>query len=187
MMMFAKVDVVSVENYWADNWQFMETGAVNYKFDIQGMDSKNFLINTGSMLVNFMGMLFLSCFFSVMHFSLIKKSKSSRIVRKALMYNLSPPVLTGTIMFLYQFSTDAIICSSLQFKAYVEMGFEVFLDNPGDIMNMVGSIAIFVSVTCITLYAIVVIHRADDLEDFDFQIKYFMFVDGLTLKTKTQA
>ena len=34
MMMFAKVDVISLENYWADNWHFVETSAVNYKFDI---------------------------------------------------------------------------------------------------------------------------------------------------------
>ena len=34
MMMFAKVDVFSTENYWADNWQFVETAAINYKFDL---------------------------------------------------------------------------------------------------------------------------------------------------------
>lgn len=67
------------------------------------------------------------------------------------------------------------------------MGFEVFLHNPGDILNLVGSIAIFLSVTCLTLFAIYVIHKAQDLEDFEFQIKYFMFIDGLTLKTKAQA
>lgn len=74
MMIFAKVDIASMENYWADNWQFVETSAVNYKFDIQGMDSKNFLINTGSLLVNFVSMLGFSCLFSVMHVSLIKRA-----------------------------------------------------------------------------------------------------------------
>lgn len=103
------------------------------------------------------------------------------------MYNLAPSVLTGTVMFLYQFSTDAIICSSLQFRAYVDMGLEVFLEHPGDILNMIGSIAIFVSVASLTLFAIIVIHMSKDLEDSDFQIKYFMFVDGLNLRTRTRA
>ena len=53
LMVFAKVDVISLENYWADHWMFVETDAVNSKFDIQGMSNKNFLINTGSLLVNF--------------------------------------------------------------------------------------------------------------------------------------
>ena len=64
---------------------------------------------------------------------------------------------------------------------------EVFLEHPGDIMNMVGSIAIFVSVAGLTIYALVVIQRAKDLENFDFQIKNFMFVDGLDLRTKARA
>lgn len=34
MAMFAKVDVMSLENWWADNWYFVETYAHNYKFDI---------------------------------------------------------------------------------------------------------------------------------------------------------
>lgn len=34
MMVFAKVDVLSLENYWADNWQFVETTAQNNKFDM---------------------------------------------------------------------------------------------------------------------------------------------------------
>ena len=71
------------------------------------------------------------------------------------MHNLAPSILTGTIMFLYKFSTDAIICSSLQFKAYMDMGTDVFLEYPGDIMNMASSIAI--SVAAITIYSIIVI------------------------------
>ena len=34
MTMFSKVDVISMENYWADNWNFVETNALNDKFDI---------------------------------------------------------------------------------------------------------------------------------------------------------
>ena len=71
-------------------------------------------------------------------------------------------------MFLYQFSTDAIICSTLQFRAYADMGMEVFLEHPGDIINMVGSIAISVSMAGVTMFALVAIHRAEDLDDPDF-------------------
>lgn len=67
------------------------------------------------------------------------------------------------------------------------MGTEAFLENPGDIMDMVGSIAIFVTVVSLTLFAIITIHKAKDLEDSDFKIKYFMFIEGLNLKTKAQA
>ena len=101
LMVFAKVDVISLENYWADNWMFVETDAVNSKFDIQGMDSKNFLINTGSLLVNFAIMLIFSFIFQVLHSILINRATTSRTARKTLMHNLAPSILTGTIMFLY--------------------------------------------------------------------------------------
>ena len=54
-------------------------------------------------------------------------------------------------------------------------------------MNMVGSISITVSVIFLTLGSIAVIHMAEDLDDFDFQLKYFMFINGLDLKTKSKA
>lgn len=119
------------------------------------MDSKNFLINTGSMLVNFLIMIVFSLIFSGLHFCLSKRALSSRNARKILKYNLAPSLLTGTIMFLYKFSSDAIICSLLQFRAYVDLGTERFLENPGDIMDMVCAIAIFVSVACLTLFAMI--------------------------------
>ena len=63
MMTFAKLDVLSTDWYWADNYEFAETEAHNSKFELSGMETKNFLFNSGSLLPNCFGGILNSCVF----------------------------------------------------------------------------------------------------------------------------
>ena len=65
MMEIAKVDIMSLEGYWSENWEFHETVALNDKFELYGMETKNFLINSGSLLVNMAGAIFSSLLFHI--------------------------------------------------------------------------------------------------------------------------
>ena len=55
MMTFAKLDVASIDWFWADNFIFVETSPLNTKFELSGMETKNFLYNSGSLLPNCFG------------------------------------------------------------------------------------------------------------------------------------
>lgn len=58
MMTFAKIDVASIDWFWQDNFEFVQTAALNSKFELSGMETKNFLFNSGSLLPNILtGML----------------------------------------------------------------------------------------------------------------------------------
>lgn len=112
MMEIAKVDILSLEGYWSENWEFRETVALNNKFELYGMESKNFLINSGSLLVNMGGALFSSLLFSIVLYLAKNRAKNS-VMFFILKNTIAPPLKIAFIAFLYQFCTDSVICAML--------------------------------------------------------------------------
>ena len=53
MMTFAKVDILNIDWFWDENFEFKPTSALTDKFEMGGMETKNFLFNSGSLAVNF--------------------------------------------------------------------------------------------------------------------------------------
>ena len=90
-MEVAKVDIMSLEDYWTQNWKFQETAPLNTKFSLYGMETKNFLINSGSLLVNMGGAIFSSLLF---HFVLYigRKRAKNDFVFFILKKTVAPPL-----------------------------------------------------------------------------------------------
>ena len=112
MMEVAKVDILSLEGYWSENWDFLETEALNIKFELYGMETKNFLINSGSLLVNMAGAIFSSLLFHIVLYIARNNAKKSWVFF-ILKNTVAPPIKLAFIAFLYQFCTDSVICAML--------------------------------------------------------------------------
>ena len=50
-ILFANMDVFSGESFFEKNFVFMETDPLNERFEQMGMDSKNFIMNSGSYFI----------------------------------------------------------------------------------------------------------------------------------------
>ena len=111
-MEIAKVDIMSLEGYWSENWEFRETVALNNKFELYGMETKNFLINSGSLLVNMAGAIFSSLLFHIVLYISRNNAKKSWVFF-ILKNTVAPPIKLAFIAFLYQFCTDSVICAML--------------------------------------------------------------------------
>ena len=59
---FAKMDLFDLEDFYAKNMEFIETKPFNSKFEKMGFESKNFLLNSGSLML-FIIMIFVTFFF----------------------------------------------------------------------------------------------------------------------------
>lgn len=59
---FAKMDLFDLEDFYAKNLEFIETKPFNSKFEKMGFESKNFLLNSGSLML-FIIMIFVTFFF----------------------------------------------------------------------------------------------------------------------------
>jgi hypothetical protein len=65
MMSLAKIDVMSIEWFWEMYFSFQDSGPLSKKFALAGMDSYNFLYNSGSMIPNILSGQGSSIFFFV--------------------------------------------------------------------------------------------------------------------------
>ena len=110
MMTFAKVDVMNIDWFWEENFKFEETEALTPKFEMSGMETKNFLFNTGSFAVNFAGIISASVvFYLIQYFG--KKHITNPYVLALTKKFMAPMLGNSIVLALYQFSTDAILCS----------------------------------------------------------------------------
>lgn len=50
-ILFANMDVLSGEDFYENNFNFKETEALNERFETMGMDSQNFIKNSGSYFI----------------------------------------------------------------------------------------------------------------------------------------
>lgn len=112
MMTFAKVDVASVDWFWDENFQFKDTTALTEKFEISGMETKNFLFNTGSLSVN-MGSIILSSILFYLIKLLFVRYIENPYVLVLTKYFTAPNLKNIIVLILYQFTTDAVLCSMI--------------------------------------------------------------------------
>jgi hypothetical protein len=186
MMTFAKLDLLSIDWLWADNYEFAETGAHNSKFELSGMETKNFLFNSGSLLPNCFGGILSSAVFAFWVVYMLKH-QGGRWVSLLTKKLVAPPMKLAVIQLLYQFTTDAVICSLLQFRAYGELGFAAFSIYPMEFLNLSLSIILITACLGVSIFSIGLIQTTGDLEAKEFQLAYSTFVSGLKVDRKVTA
>ena len=109
---FAKMDLFDLEAFYEKNMEFIETEPFNDKFELMGFETKNFLLNSGSLML-FIIMIFVNFFFQkVANFLAIRFHKYStwrKIGVKMYYTNFS----SSMIRLIFQAYIDLFICICL--------------------------------------------------------------------------
>jgi hypothetical protein len=168
MMTFAKIDIASIDWYWDQNFKFQETAPLTPKFEMSGMETKNFLFNTGSLFVNGTSIILSSILFYLIKLFGLKYIKNP-FVLVLTKYFTAPRVRASIVLFLYSFTTDTVLCSLLLFYAYSETPIEDFMEYPAERANL--ALAIIFSGSCIvvTIYSIYLVQTTEDLDSEEFR------------------
>jgi len=187
MMTFAKLDMVSIDGWWAENFEFVPTTALNAKFELSGMETKGFLFNSGSLLPNIAGGMAQSFLFALLVRVVFRYCKTKRSVNFVVKRALAPPVKSAIQHLLYQFTIDVVICSLLQFSAYGELGFAVFLAKPVERLSLALAILFLVACLGVTAFSLRLVQTSEDMDSKAFQREYSVFVEGLRVDHRLKA
>lgn len=109
---FAKMDLFDLEDFYEKNMEFIETKPFNSKFELMGFETKNFLLNSGSLML-FIIMIFVNFFFQkICNFLAIKFHKHA-FWRKIGVASFETEFSSSMIRLIFQAYIDLYICICL--------------------------------------------------------------------------
>ena len=120
---FAKMDIFSAEQFYQNNFDFIQTDPLNQKFEQMGFETKTFLINSGSFMV----------FFVIIWSKYILKTLGNKLAVKYYKYKLmrklgimchKPEYSASLIRLVIQSYIDIMICICLNLVEFLSSDIE---------------------------------------------------------------
>ena len=110
-MVVAKMDMLSGEQFYSDNFELLETAPYNYKFEALGYETMTFAYNSGSFTIMLFLIIVTGSIKQVIH-RIALKYPQYRIMRWLGMKSESNAVFGPSVRLIFQTYMEILICSS---------------------------------------------------------------------------